>query len=96
MSASSLPSYGNPITHAPRAAPIAISMCDFYKRAREQAGAEKEKRRERGRESERARAREGGPMCSVRSFVTDDLFNFNHVNLDLLTETVSGPRGIQR
>ena len=28
-------------------------------------------------------------MCSVRSFVTDDLFNFNHVNLDMLTETVS-------
>ena len=25
----------------------------------------------------------------MRSFVTDDLFNFNHVNLDLLTETVS-------
>jgi len=30
-------------------------------------------------------------MCSVRSFVTDDLFNFNHVNLDLLTETYNLP-----
>ena len=30
-------------------------------------------------------------MCSVRSFTTDDMFEFSHVNLDMLTETYNLP-----
>lgn len=33
-------------------------------------------------------------MATLRRFGTDDLFKFNNINLDALTETVRAPRGV--